>query len=136
MWQNNQDLLRATAVTRGSNGYRNKSQHRKSTLEKKLFPPFLLVCPLLFFLLLLFSVSLLRPEEDNFLSKVLVCYCFLVFRRIGEYVSLDLFYFVNLTSSCSLIPGLRFQSYVRGGACVCGDGEMPDGQTVQQSGIP
>ena len=29
---------------------------------------------------------------------------FLVFRRIGEYISLDLFYFVNLTSSCSLIP--------------------------------
>ena len=28
-------FLRATAVTRGWNGYRNKSQHRKSTLEKK-----------------------------------------------------------------------------------------------------
>ena len=27
-----------------------------------------------------------------------------MFRRIGEYISLDLFYFVNLTSSCSLIP--------------------------------
>ena len=34
-------LLRATAVTRGWNGYRNKSQHRKSTLEKKILPPFL-----------------------------------------------------------------------------------------------
>ena len=34
-WQNNRDLLRATMVTRGWNGYRNKSQHRKSTLEKK-----------------------------------------------------------------------------------------------------
>ena len=34
-WQNDRDLLRATAVTRGRNGYRNKSQHRKSTLEKK-----------------------------------------------------------------------------------------------------
>ena len=33
-------------------------------------------------------------------------YCFLLFRRIGEYISLDLFYFVNLTSSCSLIPGV------------------------------
>ena len=33
------DLLRATAVTRGGwNGYRNKSQHRKSTLEKKILP--------------------------------------------------------------------------------------------------
>ena len=40
-WQNDRDLLRATAVTRGWNGYRNKSQHRKSTLEKKILPPFL-----------------------------------------------------------------------------------------------
>ena len=38
-WQNDRDLLRATAVTRGLNGYRNKSQHRKSTLEKKILPP-------------------------------------------------------------------------------------------------
>ena len=28
-WQNDRDLLRATVVTRGWNGYRNKSQHRK-----------------------------------------------------------------------------------------------------------
>ena len=40
-WQNDRGLLRATAVTRGWNGYRNKSQHRKSTLEKKILPPFL-----------------------------------------------------------------------------------------------
>ena len=39
-WQNDQDLLRATVVTQGWNGYRNKSQHRKSTLEKKILPPF------------------------------------------------------------------------------------------------
>ena len=32
-------LLRATAVTRGWNGYRNKSQHRKLTPEKKILPP-------------------------------------------------------------------------------------------------
>ena len=38
-WQNDQDLLRATAVKRGWNRYRNKSQHRKSTLEKKILPP-------------------------------------------------------------------------------------------------
>ena len=38
-WRNDRDLLRATAVTRGWNGYRNKSQHRKSTLEKKILPP-------------------------------------------------------------------------------------------------
>ena len=40
-WQNDRDLLHATAVTRGWNGYRNKSQHRKSTLEKKILPPLL-----------------------------------------------------------------------------------------------
>ena len=28
-WQNDRDLLRATAVTRGWNGYRNKNQHKK-----------------------------------------------------------------------------------------------------------
>ena len=38
-WQNDLGLLRATAVTRGWNGYRNKSQHRKLTLEKKILPP-------------------------------------------------------------------------------------------------
>ena len=32
-WQNDRDLLRATAVTRGWNGYGIKSQHRKLTLE-------------------------------------------------------------------------------------------------------
>ena len=39
-WQNDRDFLRATVVTRGWNGYRNKSQHRKSTLETKILPPF------------------------------------------------------------------------------------------------
>ena len=33
----------------------------------------------------------------------LVYYCVLVFHRIAEYISLDLFYFFSLTSSCSLI---------------------------------
>ena len=40
-WQNDGDLLRATAVTWGWNGYWNKSQHRKLTLEKKILPPLL-----------------------------------------------------------------------------------------------
>ena len=40
-WQNDRDLLRATAVTRGWNGYRNKSQHRKLTLKNKILPPLL-----------------------------------------------------------------------------------------------
>ena len=38
-WQSDRGLLRATAVTRGWNGYRNRSQHRKSTLENKIPPP-------------------------------------------------------------------------------------------------
>ena len=38
-WQNDRDLLRATVVTWGWNGYRNKSQHKKLTLEKKILPP-------------------------------------------------------------------------------------------------
>ena len=33
-WQNDRDLLRVTAVTRGWNGYRNKSQHRKLTMRR------------------------------------------------------------------------------------------------------
>ena len=42
-WQNDRDFfilifLRATAVTRGWNGYRNKSQYRKLILEKKILP--------------------------------------------------------------------------------------------------
>ena len=40
-WQNDWDLLRATAVTQGWNGYQNKSQRRKSTREKKILPPLL-----------------------------------------------------------------------------------------------
>ena len=40
-WQNDRDLLRATAVTRGWNGYQNKSQHRKFTVETEILPPLL-----------------------------------------------------------------------------------------------
>ncbi len=40
-WRNDRGLLRATEVTRGWNGHRNKSQHRKLTLEKKILPPLL-----------------------------------------------------------------------------------------------
>ena len=39
--QNDRNLLRATAVTRGWNGYQNKSQHKKLTLEKSILPPLL-----------------------------------------------------------------------------------------------
>ena len=37
-WQNGWDLLCPTVVTQGWNGYQNKSQHRKLTLEKKILP--------------------------------------------------------------------------------------------------
>ena len=40
-WQNDRDLLRATAVTRGWNVNQNKSQHRKLTLEKTILPSLL-----------------------------------------------------------------------------------------------
>ena len=40
-WQNDRELLRATAVIWEWNGYRNKSQHRKVTLGKKILPPLL-----------------------------------------------------------------------------------------------
>ena len=39
LWQNDLDLLLATAVTVCWSGYRNKSQHRKWTLEKNILPP-------------------------------------------------------------------------------------------------
>ena len=39
-WQNDRGLLRTTAVTRGWNGYRNKSQDKRLTLEKKKSPAF------------------------------------------------------------------------------------------------
>ena len=38
-WQDDRDLLHATAVTWGWNRYWNRSQHRKLTLEKKILPP-------------------------------------------------------------------------------------------------
>ena len=38
-WQRDSGLLRATAETHGWNWYRNKSQHRKLTLVKKILPP-------------------------------------------------------------------------------------------------
>ena len=37
-WQNGWDLFRAAAVTRGWNEHRNKSQHRRLTVEKKILP--------------------------------------------------------------------------------------------------
>ena len=40
-WQNDRNLLRATAVTRGWNGYRSKNEHRKLTFENKFLPPIL-----------------------------------------------------------------------------------------------
>ena len=39
--QNGEDILCATAVTRGWNQYRNESLHRKLTLAKKSHPPLL-----------------------------------------------------------------------------------------------
>ena len=41
-WQNDQDILHAIGLTRGWNGYWNKNEHRKLTLEKKILAPLLL----------------------------------------------------------------------------------------------
>ena len=46
LWQNDRDLLGATAVIRGCNGFRYPGverigQHKKLTLEKKILPPLL-----------------------------------------------------------------------------------------------
>ena len=38
-WQNDRDILRATAAARRWNGSRNKSQHRTLALEQKILPP-------------------------------------------------------------------------------------------------
>ena len=38
---NERNLSHATTVTQEWNGYRNKSQHRKLTTEKKIVPPLL-----------------------------------------------------------------------------------------------
>ena len=58
---------------------------------------------LLYFLfLLLFSVFL--HQTKTMCRKCSCFYSFLVCRRTGEYISLELFYSVNLTSICSLIP--------------------------------
>ena len=45
-------------------------------------------------------IYLLAPKKHNILSKALVYHCFLVFRRIGECISLDVFCFV-LALFCS-----------------------------------
>ena len=41
LWQNDRDLFSATAVIQVWDGYQNKSQYRKLTLEKKILSPFL-----------------------------------------------------------------------------------------------
>ena len=38
-WQNDREYFHSTAVTQGWNGYRNNSQHRILTLNKKIIPP-------------------------------------------------------------------------------------------------
>ena len=60
-------------------------------------------CLLLCILLLLLLSTFLHLIWRQFSVESACVSLFFVFRRIGEYISLDLFYFVNLTSSCSLI---------------------------------
>ena len=60
-----------------------------------------LLLPWIYNQLGMYIFLLLSPEEDE-LSKALMCYCFP--DKFGEHIFLDLFHFVNLASSCSLIP--------------------------------
>ena len=85
---------------------KNKKQKQKQKLKnvknEYVLRQLLLVYSLLCFLLLLFFFSsflfrsffyLFAPEEDTFCRKCLCTYyCFLVFRRIGEYIPIDLSY--------------------------------------------
>ena len=63
-WHNDRDLLRATAITRGWNGYRNKSQHRKLTPEKKILPPLAPAAPLTTYPLSQ-STETITPASEN-----------------------------------------------------------------------
>ena len=55
-----------------------------------------LVYPLLYFIPLLLSVSLLLSHEEDKTSKALLCIIVsLFFRRLGEYIFLDLFYILH-----------------------------------------
>ena len=68
-----------------------KKRTDKTCLPSSLLPFSFVVC-----------IHLLAPEEDNFVESVRV----LLFSCVVlcEYIFLNLFYFVNLNSSCSLIP--------------------------------
>ena len=65
-WQNNQDLLCATAVTRGWSSCQNKSECRKLTLEQKILSPFLLgLKPTTFWSQVWHSTTQLFPPTPN-----------------------------------------------------------------------
>ena len=93
-WQNDRDLLRATAVTWGWNGYQNKSQHRKLTLEKKILPPLSLSLSLLTFGVVLlqaahtFCVSVLYVhvgfDDKHVLMHVQACVHDLALKKIKK----------------------------------------------------
>ena len=72
-WQDDWGLLRATAVTRGWNGYRNKSRHRKLTLEKKILPPLQQgFKPATFRSLLLKIKVIIKEQHEEYSLKLLV----------------------------------------------------------------
>ena len=54
-------------------------------------------------------IYFIAPDEDIFLPKVLVFYCFLVFRRIHDYISLE-----TVPSVLSISP-VVVHSFLRGG---------------------
>ena len=56
------DLLPVIAVTQGWNGYRNKSQNRKLTLEKKILQG---LKPAVLYLSVYYLLQKVDPEEEN-----------------------------------------------------------------------
>ena len=58
-------------------------------------------------------IIFLQPDED-FRSKALVFDCFLVFRRIGEYISLDQFYNVHNYYTHGIANRSRGSSFASG----------------------
>ena len=70
-----------------------------SPMRRNTVSPFLSVIFFASFFFCCLSLFL-HPKKTIFVERA----CVLVFHCIGEYITLDLFYLVNLASICSLSP--------------------------------
>ena len=65
-WQSDRDIERATAVTRGWNGYPNKKEHRKLTLENNIVQQIRPgIKPVIFRLRVRHSTTELSPQRER-----------------------------------------------------------------------